>query len=341
MRSLSLSLIALTLAVPAGAAKPAPDKAAKSAAEKPAKKAPKAGPDLPSRAPADGRLGSVNGETIPLSLYLDRLSLRYGPEVREMLIDEAIIRQEAKRRGISVSAAELDAMVKKAYADSVKRYGDEQRLTEELKKSRGWTPDDYREVIRLQADAQVLRTKLGESLVKAAAVTDEAVQKYYDEHKQEFAQPEAVRISHILIRRPEEEGADASARSKAEALLKKIRDARGANFEAVAKESSEDRLTGGQGGRLPIWYGRGQHPYGAAFDEKVFAAPVGLVPEVVPAPDGYHLVRVDEKREGKVLSFAQVRDTIRATMLRQQRDRALDELFVRLRTQARIEIGKY
>src|SRR3954447_16177346 len=122
-----LALLALCTALPLSAA------AQKGkGGEKPKSPAAGGGPDLPSKLPLTKAVATVNGTAIPLSLYVDRLSLRYGPEVREQLVQEALLRQEAKRRNITATAADIDALVKKAYDETVQKVGDEKKLAVQL-----------------------------------------------------------------------------------------------------------------------------------------------------------------------------------------------------------------
>jgi foldase protein PrsA len=313
-------------------------------AAKPAQPAPKTapGPDLPSRLPPRAPVATVNGDPIPISEYVDRLSLRFGPEVRETLVEEQLIRQEARRRKISATAAEINELVSRTYSESVRRYGGEQRLADELGKSRGWTLADFKVVLRDQAEPQVLRSKLAEALVKPADIKDEEIAERYDETKERsFQQPDSVRISHILIRRPQDrnEAKDREARGKAEALLKKVQG--GTPFEQAARESSEDRVTAEQGGKIPIDIARTANPFGSAFEAAVFPAPVGLVAEVIPSPDAYHIVRVDAKTPGRLLALAEVKEQLRASLLNERRQQAMEQLYVRLRTNAKVETGKF
>ncbi|HTE21086.1 MAG TPA: peptidyl-prolyl cis-trans isomerase [Armatimonadota bacterium] len=318
MRVPVLVTLVLLLPLPCvaqGAKKPAaaPGKAA---APKPT------GPDLPSKVPGGLPFCVVNGEAVSLEAYVDRLSIAFGPQVREALIEEALIRQEAKRRKVLVTQAEINAAAAQAYTATVRQYGDEKKLAEDLLKSRGWTPADYKSVIRAQTEHQVLRRKLAASLVKADAVTDKQVEERYTEQRAAFTQPETVKISHILVRRPEEgEG--------------------GADFAQVARESSDDKITGKGGGEIPTPIGRGANPFGAAFEAAVYGAPVGLVGQVVVTPLGYHVIRVDSTQEGRTPPLAEVREQIRTALLAEKRDEALGELFVRLRTNAKIETGKF
>jgi parvulin-like peptidyl-prolyl isomerase len=312
---------------------------------KPAAKKPPAyvGPDLPSKLPPSSPVAKVNGEVIPLSLYMDRLSLRDGPAMREMLVQELLIRQEAKRRKISLSAAEITTAVERAFSATAANFQGERQLEAELKKSRGWSGADYRVVLRSQVDVQLLREKIAEQLVKPADVKEADIEARYNEHKQSFVQPDSARISHILIRKsptgdPDQEKAQ---RAKADKLLKQIIAADGKNFDEVAREMSEDEPTKIRGGRIPVDLIRGGHPFGGVFDATVYSAPVGLIKEVIPAPDGYHIVRVDSKKEGRVLTLADVGDQVRSSLLAEQRDRAFSELMVRLRSSAKVDTGKF
>jgi len=301
------------------------------------------GPDVPSKLPAKSSVAKVNGEAIPLTLYVDRLSLANGPEIREVLVQEALIRQEAKRRKLAVTAAEIESAVERAYAATALNAKGEKQLAVELKKARGWSPTDYRAVLRSQVGVQLLREKIAVTLVKPSEIKAEDIEARYNQHKQAFVQPDTARVSHILIRKspngdPDKEKAQ---RAKADSLLKQIIAADGKNFEDIAREHTEDEPTKLRGGRIPVDLIRGGHPFGGVFDATVYSAPVGLIKEVIPAPDGYHIVRVDSKKEGRVLQLADVSEQVRGSILEELRDRALSELLVRLRSSAKVETGKF
>jgi parvulin-like peptidyl-prolyl isomerase len=273
---------------------------------------------------------------------VDRLSVRYGPEVREILIEETLLQQEAKRRKIAASPAEVNAAVERAFQENVRRYGSEQRLADELARSRGWSTTDYRSVIRAQAQPQVLREKLAAALVKESDVTDAQISEAYEARRAAFRQPDAVRISHILVRRAGEADSpkDREAKAKAEQALQRVK-ANPASFEQVAKETSEDRVTGDKGGVVPTDILRGANPFGSAFEAAVFPASVGVVGEIIASPAGYHVVRVDSKREGRDVPLDEVKGQLRTALLAERRAQAIDELMVRLRSQAKVETGKF
>src|SRR5437868_12420567 len=87
-----------------------------------------------------------------------------------------------------------------------------------------------------------------------AQIKPEDLQKYYDDHKEEYRVPEQVKVSHILISpTPGPDGktddkALADAKTKAEDILKKLR--AGANFADMAKKESKDRGSAAHAGSL-------------------------------------------------------------------------------------------
>lgn len=330
--------IFLLTALVAGAVAAAP-------ARKPVKKPVRTpGPDLPSRLPPTAPVVKVNGVAVPLSQYVDALSLRFGPEVRESLVGEEILRQECARRKITASGREKEAVVARAFQDSVQRAGSEKRLAEELVQTRGWSVADYKAVLRSQAGLQVFREKLAAQLVPAGAITPEDLEKAYAEERDRFAQPDSVRIAHILVRRPEagasdRETLDRTARLRAESLLKRVKD--GAAFDALARTESDDKATGERGGAVPTDIVRGANPFGAAFEAAVYSAEVGLIPEVIASPLGFHVVRLESKRDARTLPLAEVSAGLRNALLAQRRNREMQELFARLRAKAKVDTGKF
>ncbi len=103
-----------------------------------------------------------------------------------------------------------------------------------------------------------------------------------------------IRARHILLRRPE--GATAaqtdSLRRLAESL--RTRATAGEDFAALATQYSEDPGSAQSGGDLGF-FGRGRMV--APFDEAAFALQPGQISPVVESPFGYHIIRVEERRQ--------------------------------------------
>jgi peptidyl-prolyl cis-trans isomerase C len=132
------------------------------------------------------------------------------------------------------------------------------------------------------------------SLQENVKVGDTAVEKYFNEHKQDY---EVLKGKHILIRvkgapmqalpgKPEL--SDDEALAKAKDIRQKL--VAGGDFAAIAKADSDDQGSGANGGEL------GEFKKGMMvppFEEAAFAAKVGEVTQPVKTPFGYHLIVVE------------------------------------------------
>lgn len=132
-------------------------------------------------------------------------------------------------------------------------------------------------------------------------VTDKELQQAYDEY-----QPE-IRASHILI------GTDVeNAKKKAEDLKKQLDE--GADFATLAKENSTDTGSAENGGDLGF-FGKGTMV--AEFEDAAFKLNVGEVSDVVKTQYGYHIIKLEEKKEKGTFEEmkAELRDKLAASKL--------------------------
>jgi peptidyl-prolyl cis-trans isomerase C len=146
--------------------------------------------------------------------------------------------------------------------------------------------------------------------IVAAAVTDEALQKAYDET---FANAEPARewnASHILV---ETEG-------EAIALIDRIK--AGEEFAALAQEASSDS-SAANGGELG-WFQSGMMV--PDFEAAVVALEAGEVSGPVQTQFGWHVVKLNETRLSEVPTLDQVREELRPQVEREAVQARLDEL---------------
>jgi len=145
-------------------------------------------------------------------------------------------------------------------------------------------------------------------LQQSVKVDDAAVEKYYNEHKNEY---EVLKGRHILIRvksapmqaipgKPEL--TDEEALAKAQAIRKRL--VAGEDFATLARAESDDQGSGAQGGDLGEFRKGTMVP---PFEEAAFAAKVNEITEPVKSPFGYHLIRIESH---VTKSLAEVRPDI-------------------------------
>jgi hypothetical protein len=133
-------------------------------------------------------------------------------------------------------------------------------------------------------------------------ITPEAVQKYYDDRKAQYAKPQ-IQARHILVKE------EAQAND-----LKKQLDA-GANFEELAKQYSTDKSNAANGGDLG-WFNEGTMV--KEFNDAAFAAPKGALVGPVQTRFGYHIILVEDKRDATPLE--EVRPQIEAALRQESID---------------------
>lgn len=147
--------------------------------------------------------------------------------------------------------------------------------------------------IMLSTD-QLLASVMYRAFGESGKPDDAALHAYYDAHKAEW---EEVKARHILIRfqgskMPLADGmkdlTDAEALAKATALRAKI--VAGADFADLAKQNSDDKGSGANGGDLGS-FGKGQMV--PEFEKEAFVLPVGQVSQPVKSAFGYHLIKVE------------------------------------------------
>jgi peptidyl-prolyl cis-trans isomerase C len=126
-----------------------------------------------------------------------------------------------------------------------------------------------------------------------------------------------IHARHILVKTEDE------AKEIAERLKK------GEDFAALAKEKSQD--PGAEGGDLGF-FTRGQMV--KPFEDAAFALDVGQVSDPVQTPFGWHIIKVEEKRDQPLPNFDQVKDAIIAQLVQNK----AQEVVGTLRKAATVEV---
>jgi peptidyl-prolyl cis-trans isomerase D len=140
-----------------------------------------------------------------------------------------------------------------------------------------------------------------DDLAAQQAVTEEGLRKFYAENIDRYKQKERRRARHILVSvtRPED---GAAALKKAEDLFQKLKG--GADFLALARQSSDDVTTQTAGGDLD-WREIGGLE--APVDDAIFNMQLNEVHAPVKSTFGYHIIRLDGIEPAKQKTFDEVR----------------------------------
>lgn len=279
-----------------------------------------------SKAEFEKTLGEVFGAMglQPAMLPAEQQALLYRQFIEDLIVDKLI---DQSASGTEVTDAEVDEELAKI----AQQYGSQEKFSEELAAT-GQSIDEFK--TRMQ---RLLRQrKWMESQTPAAAeVTDAEVEKFYQENLTEFAQPEVVRASHILIR--VEEGADeaAVAAKQKEAADLAAKAKGGEDFAALATEFSEDPTAKQNAGDLNFFPRDRMVP---EFAEAAFAADVDSISEPVRTQFGWHVIKVTEKKEAQTLPLDQVKSDIAEYLKDGQQQKAVEGVISGLRSKADVKI---
>lgn len=232
----------------------------------------------------------------------------------ESIIAGDLKNQAARREHVRVSADEVDKRIDELvdqeveyakmqarsparFARMIRReFGDINKLKENLRSKK-----DRDKV------AQEVKLKNLEDKVKGRAQVTE--QQYQDSLAK-------IHAFHILVkpqpvtgkpadRKKAEAEAERAAKEKAERLLSELKG--GADFATVAKRESDDLANKAKGGDIG-YFRRDEKKwmYGEAFEKAAFALKAGEISEAVKGPDGYHIIKVVDRKIDLPADFNQV-----------------------------------
>lgn len=265
------------------------------------------------------------------------------------LIDRMLIAQEGERRGLSIPPEKMAEAERRSIAD----LGGEQRYDAYLAEHR-LTRDEYREVVKMQVYGEMMRSELSKGLT----LSDEEVQTYYKAHQADaaFQQPERVTAAHILIAaRPNlitaqlqreknlsGEALASAIREEMEQLRQRAEDLRrkaasGADFAAIARQSSDDAGTREHGGYLGT-FARASHA--AAFDAAAFALKPGTISRVVQTDFGFHVIKVSAHESARPQTLPEATPEIRRRLLGLREAQRLTEWLKEARRTASVHINE-
>lgn len=165
--------------------------------------------------------------------------------------------------------------------------------------------------------AKALRDAYFNSTIKPS-VTDEEVKAAYDKEASKVKVSERVRARHILVQ-TEKEAKDVLARLN-----------KGEKFEDIAKQVSLDGSKD-YGGDLGYFSAEEMVP---EFSKAAFLLKIGETSAPVKTDYGWHVIKVEDRKQGGAQPFDQVKAGIKAVLMRKKVQDTVSDL----RKQAKIEI---
>src|SRR5580658_2829978 len=242
------------------------------------------------------------------------------------LIDQSLLVQRAKDMGISVEPE----VIKQLDQIRIENKLPSMEALEEAVSKQGINWEDFKNNIRSGLlTKKVISSEVGSHI----SVPKDEIQKYYDEHKQEFMRPEQVALRSIEVNTTGKDATEvAELKKKAETARKRIMD--GEDFAEIAKRYS-DGTTAKQGGYLGQ-YKRGE--LSKELEDTVFKVKRNDLTEVMETKQGFLIMQVLEHYDEGEQSLAKVENEIEGKLYNQRMEPALREYLKTLREESYVVI---
>ena len=281
-----------------------------------------------TRSDYDRAMKEVDDEARQRGATMQQMSLIHKDLLRN-LIDQQLWLSKGKELGVTGETELVNRLneIRKQYNLAT---------IEDLEKSaqeQGVSYEDFKANIRNQIVTQeVMRDEVGRHL----NVTPGEVQRYFEDHKQDYTQPESVKLNEILVSTGDAAQDDpakvAEAKSKADDIEAKLK--AGANFTELARSSS-DGTTAAQGGDMGT-YKRGQ--LGKVFEDATFGLDNGGVTEPIRTKQGFVLFKVVEHVPAGVPAYKDVQQQVEESYYESKMEPAVRTYLTTMREEAYIDI---
>lgn len=195
---------------------------------------------------------------------------------------------------------------------------------------------DIKEQINLLSNDFLASQYLTQEIVNKIKVTENDMKLYYKTRPDELKTPEMVRARHILIMidKSASEDAKGKAKEKAESILKRAR--AGEDFAKLASESSNDIVSKAKGGDLGFFPKGRMAP---EFEKAVFSLKPGEVSGIVETQFGFHIIKVEEKKESILEPYDKIKDKVREKVFNDFKKARVDEFVKKAMEDAGVELN--
>lgn len=300
-------------------------------------------------------IARVNDQIITQSDYdramkeLDQDERQHGASMQEIseahqtllrnLIDQQLWLSKGKELGITGETELVNRLneIRKQY--NLATIEDLEKAAEQ----QGVSYEDFKANIRNGIITQeVMRQEVGRRI----SITPGETERYYEAHKQEYAQQESVRLAEILVSTTPAAGPAgdaagaqsddpqkvAEAKAKADDIEAKLH--AGGDFSQLAKSFS-DGPTAAEGGDL------GQFRRGAlakVLEDKTFALKAGQYTDPIRTKQGWVILKVVDHTPGGIPPFKDVEQDVEQAYYMSKMEPAMRDYLTQMRDEAYIEI---
>jgi foldase protein PrsA len=219
--------------------------------------------------------------------WLNELEAKYGKDVLKEMIDQKVVTETAAKYKIKISDQEVEREFRMLQTTvdplSQRNHASEKKWKEEIRNT----------------------LLLEELLTRDVAVSTKELKRYYAENKSVFKVPTAYHLSHIIVK------------TKNEATKASKELAHGSSFSALAMERSIEEFSANEGGDIG-YITEEDERYPKKYIETAKKLKKGAYSKPIKVEDGYALIKLEGKLNGKSYSFDEVKEQIRRQIALEQ-----------------------
>jgi len=252
------------------------------------------------------------------------------------LIDSRLLSQKADELGISADTdvvKRLDELRKQMHAETMEDL-------EKAAQAQGVSFEEFKQNLK---DTILTQKVIQQEVGGHINVTQQEIQEYYNQHKDEMQRPEQIRLSEILISTapptsapgqtaPSADEVVAQAKAKADGIYARLQ--KGEKFDELAQKNSSGP-TAANGGDLE-YFKRGT--LSKQLEDQVFGLKTGQYTEPIRTNQGWVILRVSEHQSEGVPPLKEVEPQIQERIYMTKMQPALREYLTKLREDAYIDI---
>jgi len=258
-------------------------------------------------------VAKINGQAISYEILARECIARHGTEVLDTLVNRLIIQQECESRGITISAAEVEAEVKKT-AEKFKLPLD--TWYKMLEAERHLTRDQYHQDVIWPMLA--LKKLAGQEV----QITEEDMKKGFESNYGPRVKARIILISGNI--------------RNANSIWEQCK-ANPDDFDRLAREYSADPNTRPLGGVIPPIRRHGDNKQ---VEEQAFRMKVGEISPVIQLPDvenRYIILKCEGFTEPVVTDIKDVWNDLYAQLVEERTQQSVAKIFTTIKDQARVD----
>ena len=223
-------------------------------------------------------------------------------QAMRFLIQRTQFEVKADDLDIDVSDESVDKRIDQYVKERHK--GDKKKFEAELK-AQGLSPEQARDIIR----ANLVQEAIFNKVTAEVKVTDDEVKKYYDKNKAQYGTPETRSVRHVLVKK----------KALADQLYEDLR--AGGDWNAIAKEHSQDPASKNKGGKMVATKGQ----LVPEFEQTAFTIGNNGISKPVKTQYGWHIIQaLGPVKKSQATPYNQVKEAIRQQLLQEKRNKEME-----------------